>query len=602
MFKAELIKGAADGPGVYLMRDAAGEVLYVGKAVSLRKRLSSYTRIDRAGAGKTAAMLARVAAVDTMLTRTEKEALILEAGLIKQYRPRYNVILRDDKNYPSIKVTVNEEWPRLLMTRRISRDGARYFGPYASPAAMWETIRLLNALFPLRRCKSKKFRPGQRACLNHQMGRCPAPCIGAITPEQYRERVNRVLAILDGRKRDLIRELEGNMRAAAADLRFEEAAALRDQIRALGQTLEKQVVLSREAADRDVFGFVRREGRVAAALLLIREGALVDKREFFLDQPLGDDAEVLAELLRRFYDPVGRQIPPTILLPLVPDGVTALAEWLSEKRGGPVRLPVPERGDKRALVALAGDNAAQILAEQGRSQRQDERLAGMIAAALGLDRPPQRIECLDISNLGGREAVGSLVSFKAGEKESARYRRFKIRGTDTPDDYAMMREVLIRHLSRSREEGTLPDLLLLDGGRGQLGVAQAVTGELGLAEDLPALASIAKDRGGTGERIFIPGRKNPLNLPAHSPILLLFMRIRDEAHRYGITFHRGLRGQRQLLSDLDRIPGIGPARKQVLLKTLGSLAGIAAATPAQLAAVPGVGPELAAAIHAHFHP
>ncbi|MFU8819520.1 MAG: excinuclease ABC subunit UvrC [Desulfurivibrio sp.] len=603
MFSAEMIRDAADGPGVYLMRDGAGEVLYVGKAVSLRKRLQSYGRIDQAGsAGKTAVMLAKVATVSTMLTRTEKEALILEAGLIKQHRPRYNVILRDDKNYPSIKVTVNEEWPRMLMTRRVSRDGARYFGPYASPSAMWETIRLLNSLFPLRRCKSKKFRHGQRACLDHQMGRCPGPCIGAITPEEYRERVAGVLAILEGRKRELIRDLEGKMATAAKALRFEEAAALRDQIRALGQTLEKQLVLSRERADRDVFGFARREGRVAAALLLIREGAMADKREFFLDQPLGDDSEVLAELLRRFYEPAERLIPPRILLPFAPEGAPALAEWLAEKRGGPVQLPVPRRGDKKALVSMADDNATQVLAEQRRHHEGWEGLAGAISSALGLAGPPQRIECLDISNLGGREAVGSLISFNAGEKEPDRYRRFKIRGKDTPDDYAMMHEVLIRHLTRSRAEQTLPDLLLLDGGKGQLGVAVAAAAGLGLAEDRPALASIAKDRGGAGERIFVPGRKNPLNLSARSPVLLLFMRLRDEAHRYGITFHRKLRGQKQLASGLDLIPGVGPARKQVLLKTLGSLARVTAATPAQLAAVPGIGPELAAAIHAHLHP
>jgi excinuclease ABC subunit C len=362
MFKSELIKGAADTPGVYLMRDAAGQVLYVGKALSLRKRLQSYTRIDpAAGRSKTAVMLSKVAAVDTMLTRTEKEALILESGLIKQYRPRYNVILRDDKSYPHLKVTLQEEWPRLLMCRRPVKDGARYFGPYASPAAMWETLRLLNSLFPLRRCKSKKFKPGQRACLNFQMGRCPGACIGAISPAEYRERVDRVLAILEGRKRELTRDLERRMHVAAGELHFEEAAVLRDQVRALHQTLEKQVVLSPEGGDQDVFGFARRAGKVAVALLLVREGALVDKREFFLDEPVGEDGEVLAELLRRFYEPEARLIPRRILLPFIPDGQAALAEWLSEKRNGPVQLVVPQRGDKKALVAMAGDNAGQIL-------------------------------------------------------------------------------------------------------------------------------------------------------------------------------------------------------------------------------------------------
>ncbi len=614
MFNEQLIKDAAPSPGVYLMRDGAGKVIYVGKAVSLRKRLNSYTRIDPAAFSKTALMLAKVAAVETVLTRTEKEALILESGLIKQHRPRYNVILRDDKSYPAIKVTLNEEWPRLTMTRRVERagrDGARYFGPYASAAAMWETIRLLNALFPLRRCKTKKFSPGQRACLNHQMGRCPGPCIGAITPAEYQERVERVLAILEGRKRELVRELEGKMAQAAGAWRFEEAAALRDQIRALNQTLEKQVVLSRDRGERDIFGFVRREGRVAAALLLVREGALADKREFFLDQPLGEDAEVLAELLRRYYEPAERMIPARITLPFAPDGAAALHEWLAEKRGGPVQLAMPKRGDQKALLEMAGSNALQVLVEQRRHHEDWTRLEEAIRSALELPesatrptRPsrPFRIECLDISNLGGREAVGSLVSFKEGEKEPSRYRHFKIRGQDTPDDYAMMREVLLRHLRRSRQEGSLPELLLLDGGKGQLGVAAAVTAELGLEPDRPALAAIAKDRGGEGERIFRPGRKNPLKLAAHSPVLLLMMRLRDEAHRYGITHHRKLRGKKQLLSQLDAIPGVGPARKAALLKTLGSLAAVAAATPRELATVTGIGPELATLIHSRLNP
>ncbi|ADH85555.1 excinuclease ABC subunit UvrC [Desulfurivibrio alkaliphilus] len=598
MFDPVMIADAADAPGVYLMRDAGGQVLYVGKAVSLRKRLQSYSRIDPAGRSKTSVMLGKVAKVDTVLTRTEKEALILEAGLIKQHRPRYNVILRDDKSYPHLKVTVQEEWPRLLMTRRVSKDGARYFGPYASPAAMWETLRLLNSLFPLRRCKAKKFAPGQRACLNHQMGRCPAPCIGAITPEAYRQRVSQVLAILEGRKRELTRELTGRMQEAAAGLNFEEAAALRDQIRALNQTLEKQVVLGRERVDLDVFGLVRRHGQVAAALLFIREGALADKREFFLAEPVGEDDEVLAELLRRFYEHPQRPIPRSILLPLPAEGAAALTEWLSEKRGGPVRLLVPRRGDKKALVTMAGDNAGQLLAAREKQQAGWLSLGEEIRRALRLTSSPQRIECLDISNLGGREAVGSLVSFRQGEKESSRYRRFHIRNLATPDDYAMMREVLLRHLCRAAAAETLPDLLVLDGGKGQLGVAQAVLAELALPG--PELVSIAKDREGSGERLFRPGRKNHLKLAQHSPVLLFFMKIRDEAHRFGITFHRRLRRQKQLVSRLEEIPGVGPGRKQALLKQLGSLAGVAAATPEQLAAVPGIGPELAAVIHRHL--
>ena len=602
MFSPEMIKEAPDSPGVYLMRDAAGQVLYVGKAVSLRKRLHSYTRVDPGmGRGKTAIMLGKVTAVDTVLTRTEKEALILESGLIKQHRPRYNVILRDDKSYPHLKVTVAEEWPRLLMTRRVLKDGARYFGPYSSPAAMWETLRLLNSLFPLRRCKSKKFTSGRRACLNYQMGRCPGPCVGAITLDHYRERVDKVLAVLEGRKRELSKDLERRMHLAADQLHFEEAALLRDQARALKQTLEKQVVLSQSGEDQDIFGFARKEGQVAVALLLVREGALADKREFFLPEPVGRDAEVMAELLHRFYEPEGHPIPRQILLPFFPEGRGALVEWFSDKRGGVVQVLTPQRGDKKALLEMAEDNARQLLLARERSREGWEQLGAEIASHLRLANIPERVECLDISNFHGHEAVGSLVSFKEGVKEPGRYRHFKIRGQDTPDDYAMMREVLLRHLSRGAREEKLPDLLVLDGGKGQLGVARAVVDELGLTNSGLELVSIAKDKNGAGERLFRPGRKNPLSLAAHSPVLLFFMKIRDEAHRYGITHHRKLRSKKQLRSKLDAIVGVGPARKALLLKTFGSLARVVAATPYELASVPGIGPELAATIHTRLN-
>ncbi len=609
MFTPQLIKNVSAGPGVYLMRDAADQVLYVGKAISLRKRLQSYVRVDSGTSrAKTAALLSKVAAVNTMLTRTAKEALILEASLIKQHRPRYNVLLRDDKSYPHLKVTTQEEWPRLLMTRRVIKDGARYFGPYTSVTAMWATLRLLNSLFPLRRCKTSKFKSDQRACLNFEMKRCPGPCIAKISPQDYRKRVERVLTTLEGRKRELTRDLEQQMNTAAAGLRFEEAAALRDQVRALNQTLEKQVVLlpDKLGGDQDVFGFIRQQDQVAAALLLMREGALVDKREFFLGEPVGADRDILAELLRRYYEPAERLIPRRIFLPFIPEGTGVLAEWLSEKRGGSVQLTIPRRGDKKALVELATDNALQGLKARQQRRASWEYLTEAIRRSLRLPAPPQRIECLDISNFGGHEAVGSLVAFRDGQKDSSRYRHFKIRSLDTPDDYAMMREVLRRHLSHGAKEQTLPDLLVLDGGKGQLGVAQAVMAELNLVQG-PALAAIAKDRqdeeGATvGARVFCPGRKNPLALAAHSPVLLFLMRIRDEAHRYGVTFHRKLRGQKQLSSQLDQIPGVGPARRQALLKTLGSLRAVAAASREELAAVSGIGPELATSIYAHLHP
>lgn len=592
MFGKELISNAAVGPGVYLMRDAADQVLYVGKAKSLKKRLASYLRIDLAGRGKGAMMLCAVARVETMLTRTEKEALILEAALIKQHRPKYNVILRDDKNYPLLKVTVREEWPRLLMTRRRLADGARYFGPYASPAAMWETLALLNVLFPLRRCKSKSFKRGQRACLNHQMGRCPAPCVGRISPAEYQAAVQAVIKVLEGRARELVGLLTNQMRAAAAELLFEEAARCRDRIKALTGTLERQAVVATQALDQDVFGLAGRDGRMAMAVLLVRAGVISGRRAFFLGEPLGDEATVLSEAVSLFYDQQQQPLPTEILLPLALPDAETLAEWLSEKGERRVTLLAPRQGNRRRLVEMAVTNAEQVLLENEARTSGWQELAGALQRALQLARPPTRVECLDISNLGGQEAVGALVSFQEGEKEPAAYRRFKIRGQQTPDDYAMMAEVLDRHLARALAEEKLPDLLLIDGGKGHLGVAMAAVKRLGLGER-PELAAIAKERAEEGEKLFRPGRKNPLALPRHSPMLHFLMRVRDEAHRYGITFHRGLRSRKLLASRLDQVPGLGPAKKKALLAAMGSLGRIEAADPAELAAIPGIGPALA---------
>ncbi len=598
MFGRELIKNAASGPGVYLMRDDADRVLYVGKAKSLKKRLASYPRIDLDGRSKGAMMLAAVVRVETMLTRTEKEALILEAALIKQHRPRYNVILRDDKNYPLLKVTVREEWPRLLMTRRRLTDGARYFGPYSSPSAMWETLALLNSLFPLRRCKSKSFKSGQRACLNHQMGRCPAPCVGRISAADYQASVQAVIKVLEGRSRELVTLLTGRMREAAAELRFEEAARCRDRIKALTGTLERQAVVASRARDQDVFGLACRDGRMAMAVLLVRAGVISDRRTFFLGEPLGDAATVLSEALPLFYDQAPF-VPPEIILPLaLPDAETQ-SEWLSEKRQQRVTLLTPRQGNRRRLLEMAIANAEQVLLENEAQAAGWRELAEGLQRALHLSQPPERVECLDISNLGGQEAVGSLVSFRAGEKEPAAYRSFKIRGQQTPDDYAMMAEVLDRHLPRALAEKRLPDLLLIDGGKGHLGVAMAACKRLGLNER-PELAAIAKEREEEGEKLFRPGRKNPIILPRHSPLLHFLMRVRDEAHRYGITFHRGLRSRKMLSSRLDQVSGLGPAKKKALLTALGSLRRIEETEVAELAAVPGIGPALAQRIKEHL--
>ncbi|MCX5864620.1 MAG: excinuclease ABC subunit UvrC [Deltaproteobacteria bacterium] len=587
-------------PGVYLMKNRAGEVLYVGKARELRKRLSSYARIDQAEHGKTAMLLSQVREIETIVTNTEKEALILESSLIKQHRPKYNVILRDDKSYPLLKVTVQEEWPRLVMTRRRIKDGARYFGPFSSPSAMWETIRYLNSLFPLRRCKEKNLKPKARPCLNHQMGRCLAPCAGKVGCDEYQELVRNVVLVLEGKNQQLVKELSRKMELAAAALDFEAAAELRDRINSLNKTLEKQQVVAAHGRDQDVLGFARQGDSVAVALLFIRKGAISGQQAFFLADPVGSDPEVLTEVLSRFYGEEGQFLPQEILLPFAGIDDPLLAEWLSEQRGGTVTIACPQRGDRVRLLEMADTNAQQVLVARKTRQGTWQVLAEGLQKALGLSRLPERIECLDISNLGGKQAVGSLVCFIAGEKAKDHYRHYGIHTVEGPDDYAMMGEVLARRFARGLAENDMPDLLLVDGGKGQLGVAMHALAELGIPGGVE-LAGIAKEKAGEGEKLYRPGRKNPIILDRHSSVLLYLMRIRDEAHRYGITLHRKLRAKESLTSSLEQIPGVGKARKELLLRELGSMQRIAQASVAELAVVSGIGPFLAAQIWQHLH-
>jgi len=595
----EFLKTVARTPGVYQMRDAKGQVLYVGKAVDLRARLSSHRQAAKSGQAKTAALLAKTATVETILTGTEKEALLLESALIKKYRPRYNVILRDDKSYPYIKVTTGETWPRVLITRRRLRDAARYFGPYASATAMHETLRLIRALFPLRTCKGQEVPHRERPCLNHQLGLCPAPCSDGADRDTYLHAVQEILLILEGRRRELLTDLEQRMRQAAGQLEFEKAAGYRDLGNSLRETLEKQAVAAGHFRTFDVFGLVRQGVTVVVAVLFVREGLVNGHQNFQLEDPLGDDPEVLGACLSQFYQEE-RLIPAEILVGLLPDRAELLEEYLAELRSGPVTIRQPQRGEGVALVQMAVANAAQLFADREKKAGSSLALLLTVAKQLHLSAPPATIECLDISNISGQLAVGSLIAFRDGEPDPANYRHYRIKGGDTPDDYGMIREVLLRRFAPDRKRQG-PDLLLIDGGKGQLNVAREVLGEAGLTDSV-ALASIAKEKVEEGEKVFLPGRKNPLALKRHDPVLLFLMRVRDEAHRFGVTFHRRLRKNKDLSSELLEVPGLGPARVRLLLRKFGSLKRVAAASEVELAAVKGVGPELAKAIHAHFHP
>ena len=593
---AEFLATVSHGPGVYQMLGRT-RVLYVGKALDLRKRLSQYAHFSGPPHAQTAVMLSHVQRVETILTTTEKEALILEASLIKQHRPRYNVILRDDKNYPLIKVTTREEWPRVVVTRRRLRDGNRYFGPYASSTAMRSTLQMLYNQFPLRRCKTVRER--SRPCLNFQMGRCLAPCAGRVDAADYQRMVRDVLLILEGRTDQVVGELTAKMEQAAEALRFEQAAVYRDQIRALARTTEHQAIVADHHLDQDVFGIHRQDASVGIALLFVRGGMITGAQTFFLPEPLGEDDSLLSQTILQYYS-TERQPPRELLLPFALEDAEPIGERLAELREGPVALLAPQRGKRMQLMQMAAANAAQIFSERAKKEQSWATLAAALQARLRLERQPEVIECVDISNLQGKQAVGSLVSFVHGDKAAGRYRHYRIRSQDTPDDYAMMGEVLARRLEKGLERDDLPDLLLLDGGKGQLQVAMAALARFDLGGRID-LVAIAKEKAEEGEKLFRPGRKNPVLLPAHSPVLLYLMRIRDEAHRFGITFHRRLRGREQLQSRLDAIEGIGPKRKQQLLRTLGSLRRVAEADLDTLAAVPGIGPELARQIHTSLH-
>ncbi|MBC8318044.1 MAG: excinuclease ABC subunit UvrC [Desulfobulbaceae bacterium] len=596
---SEFLKTVSREPGVYLMLSRQDKVLYVGKARNIRKRLASYSRWTGAEHSKTTVMLSQVVRVETIITRTEKEAFILEASLIKKHRPRYNVILRDDKNYPYIKVTVSEQWPRLLMTRRKSNDGSKYFGPYTSSSAMWSTIKLLNTLFLLRRCKGNDLPNRKRPCLNHQMGRCMAPCGGRVDPDVYKEMVSDVILVLEGRDHQLVSKLESKMAKAAEEFRYEDAAVIRDQIASLAATLEKQIVVGSRKQDQDIYGFERSGASVAVSIVSVRHGIVSAHRSFYVSEPVGQDPEILSEVIKRFYGDTPF-VPAEIILPFSADEQSSLDEWLSELRGKAVRFRVPLRGDMMNLIHMAAVNARQVFEDREKQEKSWQVLADGLVDILHLRKSPDCIECLDISNIGGQHAVGSLVCFEKGRKEKRKYRHYSIKTVEGPDDYSMMAEVLERRFRRGVKDDDLPDVLMVDGGRGQLNIARRIAKEC-LPDDSLELLGIAKEKEEEGEKLYRPGRKNPVSLPRNSPYLLYLMKIRDESHRYGITLHRKLRNKKTLASELDSIPGVGPKRKKELLRSLGSLKRIKAASVDDLASVAGVGIVQAKEIHGYFH-
>ncbi|ANR71791.1 excinuclease ABC subunit C [Selenomonas sp. oral taxon 126] len=593
---AEKLKLLPESPGVYLMKDARGKIIYVGKAIVLKNRVRQYFQSSRNQAPKVRAMVSHVADFETIMTANEVESLILEANLIKKHRPRYNIRLKDDKSYPYVKVTVQEEYPRVFITRRVLRDGARYFGPYTNVTALRDSLKLLKRLFPLRTCRTMPDRP----CLEYHIKRCLAPCVGKVGEEDYRAMIRAVLLFLEGRTDDVERELEHRMNLAAEAYHFETAARLRDQLSAVRKAAERQNIVT-GAGDQDALGMARSAAGVCVQIFFIRGGKMIGREHFLLR---GSEEESDADILRAFLEQYYNQatfVPREVLLPhTIDDAARAVIEqWLAEKKGGgKVALLTPQRGTKRDIVTMATGNAEKFLAdEETRRSLADEATLGAVEELgryLGLKKPPRRMECFDISHNQGQETVASMVVFEDGMPKKSDYRRFKIRSAEgKPDDFLSMREVTTRRYVGLPED-ELPDLIIIDGGKGQLSSALEIIRNEAGHKDVPVVG-LAKQF----ELIFTEGNSEPVELPRRSQSLYLVQRIRDEAHRFAITFHRKLRGKRNLVSVLDHIVGVGPKRRQSLWTHFGTLDKIKAASVDELAAAPGMNRPAAEAI-VHF--
>lgn len=579
-----------ESPGVYLMRDRDGRVIYVGKAKILPRRVASYFQ-KTPPSPRIGLMVSKIESFDFVVTATEKESLILENSLIKKYRPRFNVILRDDKTYPSLRLSVSEDFPRLEVVRRPVRDGSIIFGPFPSAGALRDTVRTALRLFPLRQCRRPDVKNIDRPCLNYQMGRCVGPCRPEMTPEEYRVLTDQVRLFFRGRSGELLAGLGAQMKAAAERYDYEEAARLRDRLNNIKKTLERQVVDQADGHDLDVFGFYQKDGLLQGSLLMVRQGVVAGCLP--LESTGGGEAEVreaALSLIGQYYG-AGHFVPDELLLPedwLPPDERTALEDWLGSLKGRAVRIYQPQRGDKIKLLSMAAENARAALEDRlGRLGRQRGVMVEL-KARLNLEKIPHRLECFDLAHLQGQNAVAGLVVMEDGEWKKDHYRRFRIKSAKGGDDYGGMREVVARRFAH--EDWPWPDLLLLDGGKGQLHAAQAAFEDLGLKP--PPLAAIAKVRQeGDIDRIFLPGRKNPADLKAGTAGLLLLSRLRDEAHRYVGTYHHRLQANTFLDSPLLAAPGLGPAKRKKLLDAFGSLEDLARASEAEILAVVHLPPE-----------
>jgi excinuclease ABC subunit C len=560
---------------VYLFKDRSGDVLYIGKAARLADRVRSYFLKSADHTPKTALLVSHITDLETMVTRSELEALILESNLVKRHRPRFNVVLRDDKQYPYLRLPVKDRFPRLSIVRRVQKDGALYYGPYTPAGALRETLKVIKKVFPLATCTIDIDGTAERACIEFEIKRCMAPCTGQQTQEEYHRIVRQVRQFLEGHDRELVDDLRAQMDAAATREDFEEAARLRDRIIKIERTLERQRITQTASIDQDVLGIARHGASVDLQVLFVRGGLLIGRKDFFwLESADATDEELVRSAIEQFYNKEG-QPPRELLIPVnIPDA-DLLAHWLSDKRGEPVRVLAPERGTKHQLVLLAEENAAAALADHLRNEELDRQAGEELQRVLRLKTAPRRIEGFDISNTMGNQSVASMVVWEEGRMKKSDYRRFKIASVEGANDFASMHEVVTRRYGRM-EDLVLPDLVLIDGGLGQLASARAALQEVGRPE--LAVIGLAKAKGEKDERVYLPGRKNPIVLRANSPATHLLQRVRDEAHRFAVTFHRTLRGKTLVTSQLDQIIGIGSITRTKLLKQFGSLANLAQAS------------------------
>jgi len=594
-------------PGVYLMKDVHGKVIYVGKARILKKRLASYfariensrSRIDM----KTEILIRNISNFDTIITDSEKEALILESNLIKRYKPRYNVILKDDKRYPSLRLDIKNPYPNLAVVRKIAKDGALYFGPFSSSGAVQKTLKIIHKTFKLRKCKQKDFNRRTRPCLNYQIESCLAPCCLDVDNKTYNDIVKEVVLFLKGRTPDLIKKIKQEMISAANVHDYEKAAILRDKMFALEQTLEKQVAVTNDFKDRDVLGIARSDENSIVTFLFIRSGFLIGTRNFKFSETMSTKSEMIGAFIRQYYDTT-RFVPKEILVPALLEDAFLTEEMLSKIKGQKVKVLSPKRGEKARLVEMACQNAKNSLREFITEVSKDTQLLIRLQQRLKMDRLPFRIECFDNSSISGKDAVSCMVVFEKGKPNKSLYRKYRLKTAIAKDDYACMAEVLNRRYgTKGKTAEPYPDILMVDGGKGQLNIAISVLTSLGLEKNIQ-LISIAKrieEKGEIQDKIYKPGQANPVNLGREGDLILFLEKIRDEAHRFAISFHRKRRSKTLMHSSLDSIQGVGKKRKSILFKHFKSVKKIRAATLEELSALPGISHKIAEKIKSNLN-